>query len=174
MPKTSATNLQPKIDERPILVLEKQLLDTLELQWCVQRARIRLNGASTTKALILFNGIAGELEVFADMIRKRLEYWTPLEPTGFTRRSNSNWRLFPVGAVNAREQIEALSCDYTRYLRRTLEAMTSLRLAGDLQSYELLNVIFRTAERSLSFLEMYAEALAMNIDDSRLPEWSPE
>ena len=70
MPKTSAMNAQPQVADRPILILEKQLVDTLELQWRVKRVRIQLKGEATTKALVLFNGIAGELDVFVDMIRK--------------------------------------------------------------------------------------------------------
>jgi hypothetical protein len=127
-----------QVAERPVLILEKQLMNALELQWHVEQVRIRSNGAANVKTGLLFEGIAEELKTFVDLIRTRLTCWSEHEPDGVEMSSSSYWRLFSVDSIEPREQFEALLCGYAHYMRHTSEAMTSLLRSGDLESSELL------------------------------------
>jgi hypothetical protein len=168
------TGTEEQVALRPLLTLEKQLMDTLELEWHVQQIRIRSNTTTPMKVRELVDGIASELASFIAMIRKRLEYLNKEQRDLLGMSSSSYWRLFPVDAIEPREQFESLLCGYAHYLKNTSGAMTSLRLAGDLESCVLLNIISEAVERTLWFLEIYFEGLALNPDGARLPEWSSE
>ena len=157
--------------ERPVLILEKQLMDTLELQWHVQQVRIRSNGATTKKTRILFDGMSSELQTFIGAIRKRLESWRKEDSHILEMGPSPYWRLFAVDGIELREQFEALICGYVHYEKQTTEAIASLRRLGDLESVELLGAILKAVERCIWYLAIYLEALALNSDGNRLPEW---
>jgi starvation-inducible DNA-binding protein len=157
--------------ERPLLILEKQLMDTLELCWHVQQARIRPNGATPIKIHLLFDGIASELQIFIEMIRKRLESRSRQEPHVVEMMQSSYWRLFAPDRLDLHDQLESLLCGYAHYARQTSQAMASLQRQGDLKSFELMAIILKGAEQCLWFLEIYLEGLALNSDSSRLPDW---
>ena len=165
---------QEQIAERPVLILERQLMDTWELQWDVQQVRVRSNGSTTMKNRLLFDGMAREVQRFIDLIRKRLECWTKEEPHRVEMGSRSYWRLFATDSIEPREQFEALVSGYVHYEKRTSEAIATLRRSGDLESAELLGMISKDVERCLWFLDIYLEGLALNSDGSRLPDWSAE
>ena len=163
---------QKQVADRPLLILEKQLMDTLELQWHVQQVRIRSNVATTKKTRILFDGVSSELEKFIGAIRKRLDYWRTEETHIVELGPGSHRRLFAVDGIELREQFEALICGYVHYEKQTSAAIASLRLSGDLESVELLGAISKVVERCIWYLAIYLEAMALNCDGSRLPEWS--
>ncbi|HYR84470.1 MAG TPA: hypothetical protein VE422_10375 [Terriglobia bacterium] len=159
-----------EVIERPVLILEKQLLDTLELCWYVQQARIRTNSAAPMKVHVLFEGMVHELQVFSERIRSRLDSWRK-EPHVFAMKTRAYSRLFSADSLDVHEQLESLLCGYAHYARQTSEAIASLQQLGDLESLELLATVFQAAERCLWFLEIYMEGLAFNTDCSRLPDW---
>ena len=158
--------------ERTVPILEKQLMRTIELHWHVEQARIRLNGELTAKTRSLFVGMASELHSFTEMIRKRLESLKTREPHIMNADASLHWRLFPADSADLREQLESLLCGFAHYGRQTSEANTSLQGLGDTESSQLLGAIFNAVERSLWFIEIYLEGLALNADSSRLPDWS--
>lgn len=162
---------EPEASQRPVSVLEKQFLDTLELIWHVKQARIRLNGEGSMKIRLLFDGMASELEIYSEMIRKRLESSQTDEPHAVEVKPGSFWRLFAAEELELREQLESLLCGYAHYARQTSDAMVSLLRAGDLESSELLASVFKASERCLWFLEIYLEGLALNTDSAGLPDW---
>jgi DNA-binding ferritin-like protein len=160
-----------KIIERPVLILEKQLMDTLELASHVYQARMRPNFEMLPKIRTLFDGMADELQTFCNLIRQRIE-----SLNGDTRRTletvqSSYRRLRLVESITLRDQLDTLLCGYARYARQTSEATTSLQRARDEESLSILNLIFRAVDRCLWFLETYLEGLALNTDISRLPDW---
>ena len=157
---------------RPVHILEKQLMITLELRWRVQQVRIRSNGATAMKTRLLFDGMASELQTFVNLIRKRLENLKKEDPHFVEMVPGSYWRLFAADSIDAHEQFEALLCGYAHYARQTSEAITSLRRSDDLESAEVLSAIFTAVERCLWFLEIYFEGLALNTDSTHLPDWS--
>ena|SRR2546425_347055 len=163
---------QKQVAERPVLILEKQLLDTVTLQWHVRQVRIRSNGTTTMKTRLLFDGMSSELQNFIDLIRKRLEclriedlHIAEIDPSSY-------WRLFAADSIESREQFEVLLSGYALYEKQTSQAIVSLRRSRDLESLELLAMISKAIERCLWFLAIYLEGLALNADTSRLPEWS--
>jgi DNA-binding ferritin-like protein len=156
--------------EGPVLILEKQFTNTLELSWHVRQARIRSNGESM-KTLSLFDGMSSELRGFAEIIRKRLELLTSETPRAVGNRQNAHWRLFAADSVDLREQLESLLYGYACYARQTSEAIASLKRLGDLESARLLEKMFKATDRCLWFLEIYLEAVALNTHSDRLPDW---
>jgi DNA-binding ferritin-like protein len=157
--------------ERSLHILERQLVNTLELTWRVRQVRIRSNHATPTKICLLLDNMASGLESFTEKLRKLLHsseeqaYAAEVQPSAY-------WRLFATDSPDLRAQFESLVCGYARYLRQTSEATVDLKHVGDLKSAELLEAIFATTERRLWFLQIYLEALAVNTDVGRLPDWS--
>ena len=174
MSKSQALALNGWVEEQaeePLLILEKQLVDTLVLQWNVQRVRIRSNGSTTLKARTLFEGLAKEIHTFIDAIRKRLDCWNKNSRYLAKTAGQSYFRLFPADPLDQRGQFEALISAYAHYERQTLEAILSLSRSGDLESAQLLVTISKAVERSIGFLGIYLEDLALSNSGTRLPEW---
>ena len=116
--------------------------------------------------------MAGEIQRFIDLIRKRLEgRGTDDDPHIVKSGPHSYWRLFATDSIDAREQFELLLCGYAHYARQTSEAITNLQRSGDLESSDLLGTILKDVERCLWFLEIYWEGLALKTDGSHLPDW---
>jgi starvation-inducible DNA-binding protein len=162
------------VDEQvvePLLILERQLMDTLILQWHVQRVRIRSNGSTTTKARALFDGLAEEVSSFIDMIRRRLDCWNKKRRHITDIGPRSYWRLFPTDTLDPHDQFETLISAYVHYERQTSQAILSLERSGDLESSQLLSAISKAVERCLWFLGLYLEDLALNNTGSYLPDW---
>jgi DNA-binding ferritin-like protein len=160
-----------KTIERPMLILEKQLVDTLELASHVQQARMRSKDGTPQKIRSLFDGMADELQTFCRMLRKRLESLKidTSETLETTRRPHR--LLFAVDSVGVRDQLEALLCAYARYARQTSEAVSSLHRQHDAESLSILKLIFDAVDRCLWFLEIYLEGQALNTDTRLLPDW---
>ena len=156
---------------RPIFILENQLMDTLELQWHVQQARIRLSNIGEAKIDALFEGLTGELRGFADTIRNRLQALRQDGPHYVEWTSSSFWRLFAVDDFKSFSQFEALVYGYAHYAKQTSKAILSLERLGDLESANLLRQISNATHRCLRFVEIYLEGCALNCDISHLPDW---
>jgi len=159
------------VTQGPALILEKYLSATLQLSWRVEQERIRAGGATPTKTRLLFDGLAGELQLFIANLQKRLKVWKRKEPAVTEGDQSSYWRLFPVDSYDLRDQLEALLCGYAHYARQTSEACTKLQQAGDPRSSELLATISTRIDRCLWFLEIHLEGLALRMDENRLPAW---
>ena len=157
--------------EPPILVLEKQLTDTLELTWRIHQARIRSNCSTSMKTQLLFEGMASELQSFSEMIRQRLASLQNHQGDACEIQSAPYWRLFSADPADLHELLDSLVSGYARYARQTSEAIASLQRQGDLESLELLAIIFKSADRCLWFLEIYLEGSAFKTNSSRLPDW---
>jgi len=156
---------------RPVFILENQLMDTLELQWHVQQARIRLNSMNEVKIDALFDGLTGELRGFTDRIRNRLQALKREGSHYVEWTSSSFWRLFAVDDVRGFSQFEALVYGYAHYAKQTSKAILSLERLGDVESSNLLRQISNTTVRCLRFVEIYMEGCALNCDVSHLPDW---
>src|SRR6266571_5182606 len=156
---------------RSVFILEKQLKDTLELQWHVQQAGIRLGEVDNSKIQSLFDGLTGELRTFVEVIRERLQSLSNEDPHLVEMTSSPFWRLFSEDDINCFCQLEALLCGYAHYGRQTSQAMATLEQLGDLESLKLLTRIFTATDRCLWFVEIYMESLALNVDTSSLPQW---
>src|SRR5215831_12342190 len=114
MPESNNNALAKKKSEedfrtrRPVFILENQLMDTLELQWHVQQARVRLSETADAKIQGLFDGLTGELRMFTETIQNRLQSLRSEGPRLLEWTSSSFWRLFSKDDVNGFSQFEAL------------------------------------------------------------------
>src|SRR5262245_30452761 len=173
MSKSQAMALNGWVEEQaeePLLILEKQLVDTLVLQWNVQRVRIRSNGSTTLETRTLFEGLAKELHTFTDAIRKRLDCCHNSRCIAEIDLQYY-WRLFPADALDRREQFETLISAYVHYERQTSKALLGMRGSGDLESAQLLVAISKAVERSIGLLGTYLEDLALSSGNPRLSKW---
>jgi DNA-binding ferritin-like protein len=155
---------------RPIFILENHLMDTLELQWHVQQARVRLSELGDSKIQALFEGLTGELRMFTDTIQDRLQLLRTDGPHLVEWTSSSFWRLFSNDDVNGFSQFEALVYGYAHYAKQTSKAIANLEVMGDSESADLLKRISDATDRCLWFVEIYMEGFALNVD-SGLPDW---
>jgi len=156
--------------ERPLLALEKQLFETLELKCFIQWIQIAPPGATSTKARAFFEGLSRELQIFIDSIRERVESRRNMRPQMIRMNASSYW-LFAERFIDPYQQFEALLCGYACYARQTSETVTCLRRSGEWESCEVLRAILKTVHRCLRFLEICLESLALNPDGSGLPDW---
>lgn len=157
--------------ERPLLVLEKHLIDTLELQWHIQRVQIRSRTAPSASERALFDGMSTELQTFVGSIRKRLECLGARQVETSETDGDAPWPLFGIDTLDARDRFEALLCGYAYYARQTSDAISILRKSGDRESSELLGNILNAVYRCLGLFEIRLEELALNIESSRSLDW---
>jgi len=162
----------PDSDQRSFLILEKQLMRTIELRRNVEQARYRSNEQLTRKVRLLFDGMANELQSFTQMIMDRLRSMQEPHSQRGTAGSVTLWRLFCIEKGDLHDELKSLLCSYARYGRETSEAKTSLQRVGDLQSVQLLTDIQIAVDRSLWFIELYLEGLILHTAESRLPDWA--
>lgn len=156
---------------RPIFILENQLMDTLELQWHVHQAGVRLSEIGDAKIEALFDGLTAELRMFIDTIHARLQSLRKEGPHLVEWTSSSFWRLFAKDDVNGFSQFEALVYGYAHYAKQTSKAIANLDVMGDSESANLLKRIFNATDRCLWFVEIYMEGFALNVDSCGLPDW---
>jgi hypothetical protein len=162
---------KPDSDQRALLVLEKQLMRTIELRRNIEQARYRSIEQLSGKVRLLFDGMANELQSFSQMMMDRLQSMQTHSQT-LTAGPITLWRLFCVEKGNLHDELKALLCSYARYGRETSEAKTSLQRLGDLESVRLLTDVQIAVDRSLWFIELYLEGLILHTSESRLPDWS--
>jgi DNA-binding ferritin-like protein len=163
---------KPDSDQRAFLVLEKQLMRTIELRRNVEQARYRSIEQLTGKVRILFDGMANELQSFSQMMVERLQSMQAQQCHTHTAGTVTLWRLFCVEKGNLHDELKSLLCSYARYGRETSEAKTSLQRLGDLESVRLLTDVQIAVDRSLWFIELYLEGLIFHTSENRLPDWS--
>jgi hypothetical protein len=154
----------------PLLILERQLYNTLQLLWHIQNTKILTDSATGGRARSLLDGLAQEAGNFVRVIRKRLRPW---ERRGETRLDfNGTWLLHACNSTEPREQLRSLLSAFALYERQTAQAIVSLRRSGDLESSALLVGITQDIELCIWFVEVYLESLASNASNSEVPEWS--
>jgi|SwirhirootsSR3_FD_contig_61_4250080_length_952_multi_6_in_0_out_0_2 DNA-binding ferritin-like protein len=153
--------------QRTLLVLERELMDTLALQSQLRQARFRLDD---TRFLSLVDSLDRELVTFVERIRNRLDSWGQRKPAPDPNAPFWNW--FKNDSDQPSEQFRYLVSAYVRYEKRTLEAIENLEWYGDVESWNLLRSILGYIERCLCFLEVYLEGLALNTDSRLMPQWT--
>ncbi|HEX4997662.1 MAG TPA: hypothetical protein VFY29_05525 [Terriglobia bacterium] len=164
--------VHPETAVQPLLILEKLLMDTMDLRWHVLHATVRADDAVSRKTLALFERMASELKVFTDRIRRRLEFWRMAGPRAEKGSQRPYLHVIDGEDLNIHEQLEALLCGYARYERNIQEARISLERSGDMESVRLCDSLMGSVERALCYLEIYLEGLALNYTDpGRLPDF---
>jgi hypothetical protein len=157
--------------ERPLLVLERHLIDTLALQWHIQKVQIRSRTETSASERALFDGMSTELRTFVGSIRQRLECLGARQVDTSETDPDAPWPLFGVDTLDARGRFEALLCGYAYYARQTSDAISFLRKVGDRESSELLGNILNAVYRCLGLFEIRLEELALNMESSSCLDW---
>jgi hypothetical protein len=154
----------------PLLILERQLYNTLQLLWNIQNTQILTDGATGGRTRSLLDGLAQEVGNFVRLVRKRLRPW---ERRGETKLDfNGTWLLHTCTSREPREQLRSLLSAFALYERQTAQAIVGLRRSGDLESSALLVGITQDIELCLWFVEVYLESFASNASSIEVPEWS--
>ena len=158
---------------RTIMVLQKQCMDTKELQGYLDQVRADLNGQCDPKIRQLLDSLSGELNHCSHLLSERIGSLSsaPALYRPDQSPSHSSWRLFSGDTSDCREQLESLLSAYAHYVRTTWDSITVLTRIGDVASVGALNLILAATEKGLWFIEIYLEGLALRMDCRRLPEW---
>ena len=161
---------------RSVAVLQRQCLDTSELQTHVEHARKSIDAPEASRIHALLTGLREELAATTSRLQERIESLSPGQRQWplIIGESQSFWQLFHVDGANCSSHLEALLSGYVRYARSTSESIAFLETLGDQESAQLLKAIFDAADRNIWFLEFYMEGLALRMDLERLPEFAPQ
>jgi len=173
MQSLSQTDVLEDRDLAVAALLNKQLADTLDLRSQARQSHFNARGPYTEELRSLFDGLARDLRQVADVLAQRIN-----DAGGYaiaTVRSvadQSGLRDYPMDAVDAAAQLEALRSNYLRYELDTLQNMRAAREIGDASTALLFQVILSAIENNLWFIEAYSEGIDKAVDGKELPAWT--
>jgi len=159
---------------RAIAILERRLMDTVELRWHVDHARNLIDAPHAARIHSLLTGLREELAMITRLLRERIRSLSP----GYSPLERSHldpqpfWQLFRIDGCDCSGHLEALLSGYVRYARATSESVSYLQTLGDEESVQLMEKMFDAADKSIWLLEFYMEGLALRTDLERLPEFA--
>ena len=161
--------------ERAVAVLQRQFVDTVELQLHVDIARENINAGNAPNIGSLLDGMSGELTACCMLLQRRIALLSSDSARARPSETGSEffWDLFRSDGSDCPAHLEALLSGYAHYARATCDSIAFLQLLGDAESARLLERVSAVAERSLWFIELYMEGLALHMDVGYLPEWTP-
>jgi starvation-inducible DNA-binding protein len=156
-------------------LLNKQLADTIDLRLQARQARFNVRGPYARELGSMFDGLAGELRWFGDLISQRIGAvgGHPAATVRFVA-SESNLPDFPTDAFDARDHLDALLSSYSRFEMDTQANIKSAKGIGDFETVRLLQMIAASIENDLWFLEAYFEGIAVGLHGRKLPPWTPK
>lgn len=156
---------------RAITVLERQYLDTVELQAHVDDARKSIYVHNPPNIGLLLEGMSGELTAWRASLEERITSLLPrsVRPRASEIDAQPFWRLFQTDGSDCGAHLEALLSGYAHYSRATCDSIAFLELLGDADSVRLLQKISTAADKAIWFVEIYMEGLALRMDLARLP-----
>ena len=159
--------------QTPSGLLNKQLADTLDLASQAGQSYFNARGPYSDELRSLFDGLIRDLRQVADALAERIN-----ELGGYAITTvryvagQSGLREYPLNAVDARDQLEALLSNYLRYELDTLQNMRAAREIGDSSMSLLFQVILSSIENNLWFLETYLEGINDGLSAIELPAWT--
>jgi DNA-binding ferritin-like protein len=159
--------------QTPSGLLNKQLADTLDLASQAGQSYFNARGPYSDELRSLFDGLVRDLRQVADALAERIN-----DAGGYAITTvryvagQSGLREYPLNAVDARDQLEALLSNYLRYELDTLQNMRAAREIGDSSMSLLFQVILSSIENNLWFLETYLEGINDGLSASELPAWT--
>jgi starvation-inducible DNA-binding protein len=143
-----------------VRLLNKQLADTLDLRSQARQSYFNARGPYLQQLRDLFGGLGHDLVQITDLIAQGIN-----ETGGYAIASarsvarESGLREYPVDTLEARDQLQTLLSNYSRYELDTRNNMKAAREAGESATVLLLHVILSTIENHLWFLEAYLEGI---------------
>jgi starvation-inducible DNA-binding protein len=159
--------------QTPSGLLNKQLADTLDLASQARQSYFNAKGPYSDELRSLFDGLARDLRQVAEALAERIQ-----DVGGYAITTvryvagQSGLREYPLNAVAARDQLEALVSNYLRYELDTRQNMRAAREIGDSSTASLFEVIVSSIENNLWLLETYLEGIADGLSGSELPAWT--
>src|SRR5215510_3691145 len=153
-------------------LLNQVLADTVDLRLQTRQALLAV-GRSFPELKVLFDGLSRDLRKCIDAIASRV-----VSIGGYPKVTvqvvahESHLRDYP-DAFNVHEHLRALLSSYSRYELHLHNIMNAVKDSNDAESERLLEIMRRSTETDLLFLEVHLESLAVCLHDMKLPAWSP-
>ena len=151
-------DLEGDVRRRITAILNQTLAATLDLKTQAKQAHWNVKGVNFLPLHELFDEIASELEVYADMVAERV---TALGGTALgTARLVAAHSILPeydLEAVDGLEHVTALADRFAAYARHVREVIDQTDALGDAGTADLYTEISRTIDKRLWFLEAHLE-----------------
>jgi starvation-inducible DNA-binding protein len=154
-------------------LLNQLLADTVDLRLQTRQASIAVGTHPFPELKLLLDGLSRDLRECIDAIA-----WRIVSVGGYPKVTvqvvahESHLRDYPLDVFSVHEHLRALLSSYSRYELDLHNIMNAVKHFRDAASERLLEVMRRSTETDLWFLEVHPESLAVCLRD-KLPAWSP-
>jgi DNA-binding ferritin-like protein len=154
-------------------LLNQQIIDTVDLWSKAKKAAAAVKARPSIVELnLLFEGVARDLTETINVIAGRIVALGEQECA--TTRMVAQQPSCPVdNSINAREYLQSLLSDYSKYDSASRRTMKAVKALGDVETQALLEQICIAIERNLWLLETHLEAIAVGLHGRKLPQWTP-
>lgn len=158
-----------------VTLLQRHIMETLELQAHVDRARQSIDAANARSIRTLLEGLDGELDTCWALLHSRMAALLSGSPGPQPPEleSESYWQLYRLDVGDCPSHLEALLSGYAHYARQTSECIDLVRRLGDHETARVLRSVASAADNALWLIELYMEGLALHMDLGHLPEFTP-
>lgn len=151
-------DLSQETRQRIIQLLNEQLADIFDLYSQAKQAHWNVKGSDFFQVHELFDELADELRVYADMVAERT---TALggEAMGTVRMAAANSRLeeYETSIHGSMETVSVLADRYASLAETTREAIDTAENLGDMSTSDLFIEISRGLDQRLWFLEAHLQ-----------------
>ncbi|MBS0569929.1 MAG: DNA starvation/stationary phase protection protein Dps [Proteobacteria bacterium] len=158
MAKAKATRIDiaPKLRDRMVALLDRQLADTLDLQTQLKQAHWNVKGPHFIALHELFDKLAEELEEPVDDIAERITSLGGVaHGTARMAAKASRLKEFPDGWIDGPRAVAALADRFAALAASTRKAIDTSGKAGDADTSDLFTGISRELDKALWFLEAH-------------------
>ncbi|MCX6631716.1 MAG: DNA starvation/stationary phase protection protein Dps [Candidatus Solibacter sp.] len=150
----------PEKDRHALIeLLNQRLADTADLYSQIKQAHWNVRGLNFFQLHELFDGLAGEVFPFIDIIAERATALGGLA-LGTTRMAAGSSTLpeYPLAAIDGLAHLKALIERYAVYTATIRRAIDQADEHHDKSTADLFTEISRTADKQLWFLESHVQA----------------
>ena len=154
-------------------LLNRQVIDTLQLQLEAETASVAVSAGSDTAGLsYLFAGVATDLIHSIRFMVARINALGG-QVRGSMRMVAQQSSRKQCRGMNMRRYLEALLSAYLEYELSSLSIIKAVEELRDPETEFLLKTIACSIERNLWLLERHLDAVAAGSKGKKLPEWTP-
>ena len=140
-------------------LLQDRLADSIDLTTQAKQAHWNVKGPSFIALHELFDKIAEESEVYADLIAERIvQFGGTAEGTISAVVKRSSLKKYPMDIATGREHVEAFShalATYGELIRKAIEKANKLNDAG---TADIFTEVSRSVDKNLWFVEAHDQA----------------
>ena len=151
-------NLEPKVREQMVELLNARLADTLDLFSQTKQAHWNVKGPDFYQLHLLFDEHAGCAAEWTDQIAERAVMLGGYA-TGTVRMSAANSQLpeFPTDITNGMDYVTAVAERWGIYANAVREAIDTADQAGDADTADMFTELSRQADMNLWFQEAHLQ-----------------